>query len=670
MLFRLTVLVSIVALQGLMAQQEHTLLNIYSQYVDRIDQFPDQIIEETDAILSTRSLSVDEQAMYHFVQSDAYYFLNNVDASLASGQKCLDLATDSFPIQIRLQTLNALGQDLSTQGFFDSSNTYYHQAIVLASLYKDSLELANLYHNLALNFKAKLQYTQALRYLDSSYQISLNLGDSVHISSSLRAIGYFQQRLGDQDNALSAYMQGLDYCTDEDPELRCVLLTAIADLYIQKDNRTQAREYLDRAAECYTIQVDHSYIQFYINTRGDLALIEQDTASAMLYFLNARDSADSRDDRIGYLENQLMIYTLDKNNQSVQNILDIINEVEHYEINELKLKAYNVLKVRLYAIGAYKEAYQISHKEEILKDKVLQDKNQYIIQSQAAQFNLYQKEVDLKQAKQDLRISRSKWLMYSILIGSLLTLCSGLYVYNEKKKKLQKEADRLQEESRLLAELAQIESQALRAQMNPHFLFNTLNSVKGLIINDDRKAAALHITKFSKLIRSVLDMSRQKEVPIAKDLENLQLYLSLEKKRFREGFDYTIHLQNEELADAYCIPPMVIQPFVENSIWHGFKGNTRSNLLDITIEELDHDLKIIIVDNGVGRSAAENHAGMKEHKSHGLDITAKRLELFSQEHHGETKVTYKDLYDQAGDPRGTQVTIYIPKVFYSRNRSE
>ncbi len=173
-----------------------------------------------------------------------------------------------------------------------------------------------------------------------------------------------------------------------------------------------------------------------------------------------------------------------------------------------------------------------------------------------------------------------------------------------------------------------VEGQALRAQMNPHFIFNALNSIKGLVVTKQNKSAALYISKFSKLVRNVLDNSRELFIPLEKELSTLEIYIQLEQARFRDGFNYEIKWV-KQVNENLFIPPAVLQPFVENSIWHGFKNNPRPNLIEIILDVKDSYLCIDIKDNGIGIAASKKYSSdMKTRKSHGVAITRSRIEQY------------------------------------------
>jgi LytS/YehU family sensor histidine kinase len=201
--------------------------------------------------------------------------------------------------------------------------------------------------------------------------------------------------------------------------------------------------------------------------------------------------------------------------------------------------------------------------------------------------------------------------------------------------------------------------QALRAQMNPHFLFNCLNSINRFILKNETESASDYLTKFSKLIRMVLNNSKQKYITLNEELDCIELYIQLEQLRFKNSFRYKIKCEGDTDADDILVPSLLLQPFVENAIWHGLMYKEGAGNLDIHVLPKDEILECIITDNGVGRKAAsefENRSAAK-YKSMGLQITKERIALLDKE--GEQSIEIEDLYESNGNANGTKVTLRI-----------
>lgn len=220
----------------------------------------------------------------------------------------------------------------------------------------------------------------------------------------------------------------------------------------------------------------------------------------------------------------------------------------------------------------------------------------------------------------------------------------------------------IQQKALLQQKIVETEMQSLRAQMNPHFIFNCLNSIENFIMQNEKRLASDYLNKFSRLIRMILDSSRSEVVPVAKDMESLQLYIELEQLRFSGKFSYQSYVDPELMNGDYKIPPLLIQPYVENAIIHGLAHSEKTNLQLTISVTLDGDtIKYVIMDNGVGRkqSAEYNQRNKPGHQSVGLMITQDRILHFHQKHQANGLILIKDLFDDHHEPSGTQVEVTI-----------
>ena len=208
--------------------------------------------------------------------------------------------------------------------------------------------------------------------------------------------------------------------------------------------------------------------------------------------------------------------------------------------------------------------------------------------------------------------------------------------------------------------LAAAKLEALRSQMNPHFIFNCINSIDNLIQSNDKERATLYLAKFAKLIRSVLETSKTNTVPCWKDMETLRVYIELEALRLDNKFSYHIDISPEILDGDYKVPPLVVQPFVENAIHHGLLNKIEPNRkLLIMVWANGNYVHYLVEDNGVGRAkaAAYRQLNKAEHESMGMQLSIERINLFNQQ--PGTAVTITDLFDNKNEPVGTRVEVAL-----------
>lgn len=220
-------------------------------------------------------------------------------------------------------------------------------------------------------------------------------------------------------------------------------------------------------------------------------------------------------------------------------------------------------------------------------------------------------------------------------------------------------AAQVRKDAGLKSKITETEIAALKAQMNPHFMFNCINSIDAFIQDNDKYNATLYLNKFARLIRNVLDSSRHNLVQLSKDIETLKLYIGLEELRHENKFSTLVNIDAALLTGDYKVPPLIIQPFVENAILHGLKNKTANDgLLKIDISRAGDHLVYTITDNGIGRTAAQKINNNKE-ESYGLQMSYERIKLFNRSETADVVIT--DLYENQAEP-GTRVEVRLKIV--------
>ena len=220
----------------------------------------------------------------------------------------------------------------------------------------------------------------------------------------------------------------------------------------------------------------------------------------------------------------------------------------------------------------------------------------------------------------------------------------------------------IQKGSALRQKVLETEMQALRAQMDPHFIFNSLSSIENFIMQNEKRLASDYLNKFARLIRMILDSSRNELMPVAKDMEALQLYIDLEQISCNNKFTYKAIIDPVLLNEDYAVPPLLIQPYVENAIVHGLMPSRSEDLVLTVAARLDGDsIRYVIQDNGIGREQALLYKvrNKPHHKSVGLKITEERINIFNRRSKSNGSVIITDLYDEEKRAVGTRVEITI-----------
>jgi tetratricopeptide (TPR) repeat protein len=314
-----------------------------------------------------------------------------------------------------------------------------------------------------------------------------------------------------------------------------------------------------------------------------------------------------------------------------------------------------------YRLKDYKSSSEYQREFLGQNDSLISQKTKASLADLEVSYQTLEKEKMIEELKSENNIKRlelinSKQKFYFYLAGFIaLLFISGIIFYQRShRNKLKTEKMK-----------AELQTQVLRSQMNPHFIFNCLNSIENFIMLNDQIQASDYLNKFSILMRSILDSSRNELIPIAKDMESLRLYVELEQLRFNNKFDYKDFTDPALVGGDYRVPSLLIQPFVENAIIHGL-ANSEENDLNLTVTtSLEKErIKFIIQDNGIGRiqSAEYNRLNKPYHKSIGLKITEDRINLYKCGNYTDGSVKITDLYDEMNKPVGTKVEITIKAI--------
>lgn len=337
------------------------------------------------------------------------------------------------------------------------------------------------------------------------------------------------------------------------------------------------------------------------------------------------------------------------------------NDLE-YTANTYKLQAEAYLKQgdNQRALASLQTFIDIQDSIKLIRKKELDQaikisnalgKNQQRVDLLEKERNLSDRSIEV--LKHDKELKEGELYTRNIIIGTLLFLIifllagsySILKSFREKRKANQ-----------LLA------VKSLRGQMNPHFIFNALNSVNQYISQNDERAANKYLSDFSKLMRAVMETSKHDLIALSEELDILKLYLQLEHSRFKDKFDYTFQMDDSIDAADFDLPPMIIQPFIENAVWHGLRYVDEKGVLMIDVKKIQEDLLIVVSDNGIGRkkSLELKTKNQKLQNSTGMQNIENRINIMNELFKTKIKVTIGDAHPGAKNA-GTRVEIFIPK---------
>ena len=587
-----------------------------------------------------------------------------------------------------------------------------------ASLYwfgrtNNKKNIAIAYYQLGFALFAQSRFDEAIRYLEKAWEWQHRSGDCADEIYTLQLIGEAHRERGDYENAFDIYRQCLQTAGEiKDPELIRSMDFSLAELFMQIEDYASAEKYFRMG---FGPAKPETYWSWTFLKYTEL-LARQHKYDSALYYYERFDSAHTGmgvlrtylvskgeyflllgkyEEALPYLLKSLVYQRqMNDGNQVMRCLLDLARcyeglgrDEEAFRYAREVLSLARVTDARqnirdgsqlLYVLydkqGKTDSAYFYYRRYISLKDSVLNDQ----VKGKFASYGFEQQIKWLNQEKQLQDVClRQEMLTKNILIGSivvlfLLSFIYTLYIRARRKNEahLRHRAENELEIQRLEGERAkaalqqrakELEIQALRSQMNPHFIFNCLNAINRFILSHETEAASDYLTKFSRLMRMIMNHSRHSLITLAEELEVLQLYLDMERLRFKDAFDYRIVTEDDIDAGDIYIPPLLLQPFVENAVWHGLMHKQERGLLTVTLSVSDNMLTCTIRDNGIGRKRADllKSKSAQKHKSMGLQITAERMALLTGKEGSGHFFRIEDLYEADGKAAGTQVVLKI-----------
>ncbi len=544
-------------------------------------------------------------------------------------KEALKVAETDDDLEFKVASLNYLGVVYRRTSSIRTAMDYNQRALELAESVENRSVSIKRSINISVNCIGNLyqmlnQYDRALEYFERSLELETELGNLLGQAINHQNIGECKEELGDLTGALKDYRTSLAINeTINDDMGRVICNTAIAKIYIKQNNPKEALELL-KSIESTAIKVGKDKFllsPFFINLGWAKLLLKQ-FEEAEKNMLQGLKIAEENILPTEASQANRLLAELNKNRRNFEKALTYTLKAEELEkqiLNESTIRYVNDI---IYRYDSQKRSNEMA---------VLAK------QKETALLNLRKKNTTLL-------ISA---IVLALLAGIFYILYRQYQLKNEKK-------------------LLTLEQSMLRSQMNPHFLFNSLNSIKLYIINNEQKNAVHYLNKFSKLVRKILEASSLREIPLAEELETVELYMNIENIRFSNEIDFKIRISDDIDPHNVKIPSLILQPFLENALWHGLSSKTGEKKIVLNVRKATDEnfIHISITDNGIGRMASEEIKQSKvlKRKSVGIDITKERLSNFSRDYLNSFNLQILDLYTDDGKPEGTKVLLHIPIV--------
>jgi len=561
----------------------------------------------------------------------AYRNLSLYDKAIESHKKAEQLAIKINNKDLRIISLNMLGVVHRRMDLLRSALDYHSQALVLANSIEYPTEGIWLSTAVSLNsmgniYLALEQYDMALAKFEQSLDIEKEIDNKLGLAINYHNIGYAKEGKGLLVEALSDYSTSLAYNNEIDSEVgRAICYNSIGTIYIKQKKYENGHKLILEAFEKAKSVGDQFYIATVLVTLGWVETKLENLPSAERHLIKAIEISDQ--------------YKLKS--------VEVEARQRLYEVYKAKDEA-------LLALKQYETADSLNNT--ITNQRNINYINDLVIKYESDTKTTQINALALENEQVKLRLERIQLFVLLGLLGLVLSFV--LFTAYSRNRKLK-------DEKKILT----LEQDMLRSQMNPHFIFNSLNSIKLYIINNEKENAVYYLNKFAKLIRKILVSSTEKLISLADELETMELYMNIENIRFNDEIEFKITIDKNVRPNHIKVPSLILQPFLENALWHGLSSKKEDKRIHMDVKQQDDDhVMISISDNGVGRQASASIKNQKtlKRKSLGLKLTKERLDNFSKGFQNDYDIKIVDLYDEGKRSVGTKVIIKIPIVQFVR----
>jgi len=568
---------------------------------------------------------------------------------------------------------------------FDEALEYTQKMYEWSKNHNDQLRMAEVVGSLPSIYKDAGNYEKSFESSQQFHQLAVKANNNKWISSALFQMGELYMKIEDYSSALNYYRQAFKM---DDPDIVNERVVDDWDIWVKMEY-AEIFSHLyqfDSAWHYFNLykpsRADDRYYRIYLVSTGEYYYIRRQYHIALENFLSGLSMHKKLNDRNEI--QRTLVFTaqtylaLSNNSAALQYAREGLQLAQQTKARQIIRDCYQLMYTVFDQQHQPDSANIYFRRYTAINDSVANDQ----VKAKMAGLNYEQKIALLDREKQlQQKALHQSALQKKLLVGVLLAIVIlSLFLFSNIVAKRKNEANR-----RALAERAlvlqqseaektraslhqkatELEMQVLRAQMNPHFIFNSLNSINRFILEKDKAQASAYLTKFSRLVRMILQNSQASFITIESELESLRLYLELEAVRFDQHFTYGIQVEENLDISAVKVPPLIIQPYVENAIWHGLMHKEEKGQLVIEVYLQDEFLYCRITDNGIGRKKAAvlKSKSAAAYKSMGMQITASRITIMGLQHQKDGHITVSDLASDDGIACGTEVLLKIPVCY-------
>lgn len=577
---------------------------------------------------------------------------SNADQAIAIATKVQNLADANGMVESRIKANILLAWIHSLRKDYPKARTILDKTLIeTRRINHQELEL-EAWVDWAFLFERTGDFDKAADELLKANKLAQQLGNQAQMAEihSNMAKVYFNYK--DMAKAIESMDKAKDIYEDlEAYDMLSPLYNNLAILYRNSGNNKAAITSFQRAAETSLILKDSLGAAVTYNNLGFLYLLDNQLEESEKYLLESLNIFDiyNQENPVNHHYLGKLYYQQQHTVLSERHSLKALSLFEQNEMKYEMISSRELLAQTNALAGNFEKAYRYQVEVDEGKESLFKLDKSKAVELIENKYELQQKELDLLTLNQ--QNERRKFMILGLLgLGAFLTVF-GLQFFKNRQLKYQQEQ-------------LSLEQRFLRAQMNPHFIFNALANIQGFILKNNNKDASRFLAKFSKLVRTILENSRKEYVPLSEELIAMQNYLDLQQLRFPEKMEYVIEIDEQINPEEIAIAPMLTQSFIENAIEHGIQHKKGKGKLVIKFEQKKDALIFSLSDNGIGRAKALRHTKKNtEHESLSTIITQERLKVYQQNRQRNYQLEIKDKKEAGQQAAGTSVKIELPFIF-------
>ncbi len=655
------------------------LANSFTGILNKADDYsqtnPDSSINLLNTISATELAGMPEKAsLYYYIMAKAFYYKEVLDTSYFYIRKSLALYKKTQNRKDETRALLQAGVILESLGRYDQAMDNVQKAEKNAVELGDSIMLAKIYNLKGVIYDWKSEYNIAMDYYLKALSIAKTYKEYALESKCYINIGIIYRIFKKYNLAEEYYHKALllskKIKNDRD---RANTYLNLGSLYIEQEKYNNALRAEFAAFFIYKKLNNSIGIAYVLNSIGYTYELLDSLDKAEYYYLRSLELSDKHDALSINATTKINLAAIYHRKNRADEALVLLNEAFQIgkEIDDKKIlsDAADILSKLYYEDGDYVRAYSYLLKHKNLDDSIVSSKKIEEISKLRMQYEFEQenKQMEYKTRQQDMlfQAELEEYRFYRIIaigtsIIAFFIVIFLIYIFRLRQKNKEHQ---MQEELNLYMQ------KTLVQQMNPHFIFNILNSIQSYIFQNDKKTSIKFIEKFAELMNVTIYNSIHNTISIKQEIEGLDLYVDLERSTFKKGFLYEVDIDDQLNINSLHIPSFIFQPIIENAIKHGILHKKRSNgKIILCIKMKENILRCSIEDNGVGRDYTSQLKKMN-HTSVATNLTRERIRLLSHYYKCELGFRYIDLQDELGNALGTRVEFELPVIKQMHNKT-